>query len=347
MQKETTTNDNYSPNWLDKHHLGFLNLAVYALKLHSKADRDQLVQSRRLSADEINALWPRPWLYTRTMVLLFVGMLFLFLCWQKEGREEASQLLPGLTVLGSLAMPITLLVFFWETNKWRSLTLLDVLRFFLIGSCLAITISFALQYSLDYVPDEQFSYDNLHYFTPRLMMEVWPIPLAITACVEEFAKALTIIIMLAAQRKECHILHGTLVGAAVGAGFAVFESAGYISMDVGNLLGAIITRSLTAPACHVAWGALMGGAVAMAAKGRLRFWSVLHPLTVGAFVLVCCLHFAWNYLLDTSATVSRSLELSVATWFLLLLMIWRGLHEIAREKRPRCPSKTLGIRKKK
>jgi len=334
------SNNHYAPNFLDRWHLGFLNLVVYALLPHSKAERDELVLSRPLTAGELNGLWPRPWLYMRTLLLFVVALLVLFFCWRQEGREEASYLFPGLVVVGALAVPVTLLIFFWEINKWRTLTLLDVLRYFLIGSCLAITITFAVQYVLDLVSEERIVYDEQgHSFTLRMMMDYGLMPLAITACVEEFAKAFTIVVILLRWRGSLHILHGILVGAAVGAGFAVFESAGYIATDIDNLLYGILIRSLTAPACHVAWGALMGGALALSqvtghrsqVTSKLRL-PRLFVFAAVAYMLVCAMHVAWNYLLDASPTINRSIELAVLTWFLLLLLIWRGVREIGNFK---------------
>jgi len=310
-----------------------MNLILYALTHHSKAERDELVLGRPLDAEEMNVLWPRPWLYLRTLLLFVVGLVLLYFCWKNEQRFESSHLLPGLTVVGALALPVTLLIFFWEINKWRSLTLLDVLSYFLIGSCLAITITFLLDMALDmFVPDQRWYYNGRNYFTPRKVLNEGFVPLIVTAFVEELGKAVAILAIMMSHRKSCHVLHGILVGAAVGAGFAVFESAGYIYMDLDNLLSAIMIRSFTAT-CHVAWGALMGGAFAMAAGGRFRFRVLRHPLSTGAFVLVCVLHFAWNYLNYLFTTINQSIELGVVTWFLLLLMIWHGLHEIGRAQR--------------
>jgi len=158
----------------------------------------------------------------------------------------------------------------------------------------------------------------------------------ITACVEEFAKAFAIMLILLRWRGSLHIFHGILVGAAVGAGFAVFESAGYIATDIKNLLFGILFRSLTTPACHVAWGALMGGVLALSqVKGeRSQVKGGLRPVRLfvfaaAAYVLVCTLHFAWNYLLVESYPINRSIELTVLTWFLLLLLIWKGVREVA------------------
>jgi len=326
------SDNTYTPNWLDRHHLGFFNLVLYALLPHSKQDRRELELCRPLHAGEINPHWPRPWLYLRALALFIIALALLYTCWTIEQRYESSNLLPGLAIVGSLIVPITLMIFFWEINKWRSLTLLDILKYFLVGSSLSIAITFVLHYFLDFMPDKKFFYDNRHYFTPRLMMDYGPIPLVITALVEESAKAFTILVILLSKRKKYHILHGILVGAAVGAGFAVFESAGYIIMYQKSLLAIIIERSLTASSCHVAWGALMGGAIAKAFDGKSYLRLMVHPVVYAAFFLVCSLHFVWNYLIDTTSRLNRSIELGVVTWFMLLLMIWLGLREIARER---------------
>jgi len=329
---KTESYNQYIPNWLDRNHLGFVNLILSALRPHARDEGNELLFSQRLEADEMNAHWPRPWLYLRTLVLFIVGFGMLYFSWKYEGRVESSNLLPGLSVLGSLAMPVTLLVFFWETNKWRSLTLLDVLRYFLLGSCLAIGITFALNFVLDLLPDERLYYNGYNYFTPRRMLDYGLMPFSITALVEEFAKAVIIFSILFRHGGRCHILHGILVGAAVGAGFAVFESAGYIAMDTDHLLRIFLLRSLTALTCHVVWGALLGGGMALATKGHVRFVSLFNPKLILIFLLVCVLHFTWNVLQDSVFPFNLSVELGIVTWFLLLLLMWRGLREIAREK---------------
>jgi len=321
----------YSANWCDCHHLGFLNLFLYALIPHSRSERNELVLSRPLSAHQLNPLWPRPWLYLRSLMFFLLEFALLYACWRLEGRDDSSVLLPGLAMMGALTMPITLLIFFWEVNKWRSLTLLDVLRYFFIGSCIVIALAFALRCFIDLAPSERFYYNARgNYFTPSVMLNYGDIPLVLTALIEELPKAIAIMGIAYVARKHCTILQCILIGAAVGAGFAVIESAGYAFKNVDNILETIVIRSLTAPACHVAWGALLGGSLAMSAKGNLRLRTFFKPTFLLALVSVCLLHFVWNYLFKMSAPLNRVIELSVFTWFLLLLMIREGVKETAR-----------------
>lgn len=318
--------DKYEANWFDKNHLGFVNLFAYALLPHTRTEYEELALAKPKEIS--NGLWPRPWLYLRTTILFAIAFVSLYVCWRLEGRADASTLLPGMVIMGSLAMPITLLVFFWEINKWRTLPLLDVLRYFLVGSCAAIVITFGLQYAFDYCPDYRVIWDACgNYFTPRLLLNIGVVPMVLNTLTEEFAKTLIIFIFLMRYRRRCHILQGILIGATVGAGFAVFESAGYAVADISHLFENILIRSLMAPACHVAWGALIGGGTMMMTKATLRYSKLFNPKFILLFIFVCLLHFAWNFMLNYSMTVNGNVQLSILTWFLLTLMIWRGVKE--------------------
>lgn len=327
--KEKYKSEGYDANWFDKHHLGFVNLIAYALLPHPRGTMERMVQEYPPKADNIGVFWPRPWLYMRTMILFVVMFALLYVCWRIEGRGDGSTLLPGMVMVGTLAIPMTMLIFFWEINKWREPTLLEVLRQFLIGSCAAVAITFGLQYALDYVPDYRVVWNSRgNYFTPRLLLNIGLVPMVLNAVIEETAKTIVIFAFLLGNARQCRILQGMLTGTAVGAGFAVFESAGYAFTDVNNLLEIITVRSLLSPACHIAWGALVGGCTAMIArKHGLRFSILFRPSFSVVLLFVCLLHFTWNFLLTYSATLNATLQLSVFTWFLLMLVMWRGVGE--------------------
>lgn len=327
--KENNQCESSVPNWFDRHHLGFINLFAYALHPHRRGDMARMEQEHPHATEEVGALWPRPWLYMRTVVLFSLMFALLYACWRLEGRGDGSTLLPGMVIVGTLAVPMTLLIFFWEINKWRKPTLLEVLRQFLIGSCAAVAITFGLQYALDYVPDYRVVWNSRgNYITPRLLLNIGLVPMVLNAVIEEVAKTVVIFVFLLANGRQCRILQGMLTGTAVGAGFAVFESAGYAFTDVNHLLEIITVRSLLSPACHITWGALVGGCTAMIARKRgLRLSVLFRPAFTMALLLVCLLHFTWNFLLANSATLNATVQLSVFSWFLLMLVMWRGVRE--------------------
>lgn len=65
---------------------------------------------------------------------------------------------------------------------------------------------------------------------------------------------------LRGQEKK-YILNGLLIGAAVGVGVAVFETAGYIAKS--HSLTVLYLRGALALGGHVAWAGLTGAALAM------------------------------------------------------------------------------------
>lgn len=323
-----------SANWLDLHHLGFLNLFVYVFCPHKQEEKDEIASGAARGAEEMGGGWPRPWLYSRVLILLLMAFGLLYGCMQVS--ETAGNLLPGVVALGSLIVPVTLLFFFFECNIFRNISLLSTLRYFLLGSCLSVAIVFALTYGLKLceflripIPGWMglnFStwrpYGSLEYYSDSFM--------AVYALFEEFGKGLIIFLFLRHYRHQCFILPSMLIGAAVGAGFAVFESAGNTLGAMQNHLDIIslLTNQLMAPVCHVAWGTLWGGGIALLSNKGLKAKIVLNPLFWLLFLVVTGLHFLWNYIQD--GYLSWLMILSVCTWFVLLCMIWAGVRQVRR-----------------
>ena len=340
--RDNRENNVEKENWLDRHELGFLNLIVYVFRRHSRKEIEDISTQQRATLAELNGLWPRPWLYSRALFIFAVSFAMLYSCWVAEGKWEYSTLLPGMTVIGALAFPLSMVIFFYECNKFRSIPILSVLRYFLIGSCISIVVTFIFTFLLNIGLDTRVSVPArvppslgllFTSFRPLYWIDSSPyIPMAIAALVEEFSKTLIIYIFMMRYRRQCYILQGMLIGAAVGAGFAVFESAGYAMMGNDDIMSSILTRGLMSPACHTAWGALMGGGTMLIVKGVLRYKFLFNPKFSLLYLLVCLLHFAWNYLLTTYKTLNHNLQLSVFTWFLLLMLLWAGVLQVRKFK---------------
>lgn len=322
------------PNWLDRHGLGVMNLITYCFLWHRKEETEHVANVKPAKFAELTDLWPRPWLWSRALVLFVVSFCVLYFCWTEEGNEEQSRLYPGLIIMGSLATPVSALIYFFELNKFRTVSLLKVLRYFLIGSIVSIGVTFLLTIINNNV-------------LPDNILKTY-IPTYLAAAFEEFGKMLIIFIFLMHYRRRIYILQGMLIGAAVGAGFSVFESAGYTLNASSDLLDIVFHRSIFAPVCHIAWGALMGGGTMFITNGRLKVTKLLNPKFWLMFLTVSLLHGMWNYVLqypDTSliALISKkcnldivfhlnTLQLSLITLFLVFLMIWAGKKQITKFK---------------
>jgi len=157
--------------------------------------------------EDVQAGWPKPWFFFR--VLLFVVGIYLLFDYiiQEFGNPNA---IPGLLFMGSLAVPLTVLVLFFELNVTRDVSFVGVLSLFASGAI----VGFIFSLFLDSVLSSALSWMGA----------------SVAGIVEEIAKLLAVCVIVG-RRKHRFILNGILFGAAVGAGFAVFESMGYAFVD--------------------------------------------------------------------------------------------------------------------
>src|SRR5699024_5768352 len=116
--------------------------------------------------------------------------------------------------------------------------------------------------------------------------------------VEETGKAL-IIVYFVNKYKTNKILNGLLIGGAIGAGFAVFESAGYILTYSTNfeatIIEMVILRAWSAIGGHLVWSAIVGAAIVIA-KGdkNFEFNSIMDKRFLFFFLSAVILHGIWD-----------------------------------------------------
>lgn len=192
----------------------------------------------------VDADWPKPWLFFRALALTAGAYTLFIFGWNQFHNLN---LIPGLIMIGSLAGPFTLLIFFFELNVTRNISLYQVLKLMLLGGVLSLIIS-------------------LFGFQMTNLSQTLGPPAA--GIVEEIGKAAALLLVIN-QTRYRWTLNGLLFGAAIGAGFAVFESAGYafrlgvLSSNSSDVLFNVIqTRGvLSILGGHVLWTALVGSAL--------------------------------------------------------------------------------------
>jgi RsiW-degrading membrane proteinase PrsW (M82 family) len=115
--------------------------------------------------------------------------------------------------------------------------------------------------------------------------------------IEEFAKIAGLFWIM---RKRTHTsqLSGIVIGAAVGMGFAAFESTGYAFAafldSAGSLTDTVIItllRGVTSPLGHGTWTAILAG-VLFKGSGPKRFRITTRVIT--AYLTVVILHGLWD-----------------------------------------------------
>jgi RsiW-degrading membrane proteinase PrsW (M82 family) len=260
---------------------------------------------------DVQTGWPKPWFFMR--VLLFVGLVYLgFALTMQEFRNE--KLIPGLIMMGSLAVPLATVFLFFELNTPRNVSFHSVLMLVCSGGVVSLFVSLI-----------GFSISNLDWLGASQ-----------AGIVEEAGKLIAVMIMVR-QAKYKYTLNGMLFGAAVGAGFAAFESAGYAfeallryrSLDA--MTGSIQVRAFLSPFGHVAWTAITAGAL-WRSKGDqplnpktfdARFWK--------AFLIPVVLHMTWNSPLPSPMFV-KHLLLGVLGWFVVFGFVQQGLRQVRDEQ---------------
>jgi len=257
----------------------------------------------------IDTNWPKPWMFVRVLamsLLLYLGFLWIF------DQFNNIRLVPGLIMTGSVAVPFALLLFFFEANAPRNISLYQVIKLVLLGGLVSIVISL---------------------FLFKLTGLTGWLGAAGAGIVEESGKALTLLIVISRPRYRW-TLNGLLLGAAVGTGFAVFESAGYaldfgVSQGVQAMKDTILTRGvLTVFGGHTIWTGLAGAALWRARGTRpFRPQLFLDPMFLRVFIFCIGIHMLWNAPFQLPA-YGKYILLGIIAWFLVLEFIQAGLKQI-------------------
>lgn len=261
--------------------------------------------------DEVVATWPKPWLFTRVFLIALLSYLGLYMGVSLFGNIN---FLPGLIVVGAFAVPFTTLIFFWEMNAPQNIAIYKIVYVVFIGGILSLLVALV--------------------FYDILRNNINPITIGI---VEELSKVVAVIFFVRSLKYK-YILNGLLLGAAIGVGFAAFETAGYalralLSNSYHSLYYTILWRSVFSPGGHVAWAALAGAAICrVQGDSKFRFSMLFQPKFLLIFFLVVALHALWDSPLVGQYPIGQII-LTVISWVVVFHMIRVGLTEIIEKKR--------------
>jgi RsiW-degrading membrane proteinase PrsW (M82 family) len=158
---------------------------------------------------------------------------------------------------------------------------------------------------------------------------------SVAGLVEEPGKLLVLLTVTGIPKYK-YRLNGLLFGAAVGTGFAAFESAGYAlregMFDMDAMKESIMIRGMLSPFGHIAWTAMCGAAL-WRVKGDKRFsFSMVKDLRfLRIFSIAVVLHMVWNSPLELPF-FGKYVILGVVAWVVILALIQDGLKELREEK---------------
>lgn len=247
-------------------------------------------------------LWPAPWLFFRLILITVLAVIFLY--WKMDFFGNNFIFMP-LLIFGVIGIPFASLIFFWEVNIPQNVSLLSLIRIMLISGFLSIAITLFI-----------------HKFLGNQENPIWAGP------IEETAKALAMLFFLK-NKKYCYKLNGLLIGAAVGAGFAVIETGGYVMNAEEEFNFVMIGRALCSPFGHIAYSALVGAGLWRVAKNVK--WDVANLLNRKFLSLFSCaiaIHMFWNSSLLKSEFILKIAIVAIIEYTLVAYLIQEGINEI-------------------
>jgi len=187
-----------------------------------------------------------------------------------------TNLIPTLILIGSFLVPFCVVLFVLE-RIIGNITTLQVILAFVVGGICGVLGASLLEANL---PATIFTYVGVGF-------------------IEEFVKGV-ILVVIGWNAVPKTARQGALLGAAVGAGFAAFESAGYAfnsvitstGFDLATMLQTEALRAILTPVGHVLWTAILGAALFGAARGHTHYRFRLSIIL--AYVGVALLHALWD-----------------------------------------------------
>jgi RsiW-degrading membrane proteinase PrsW (M82 family) len=189
-----------------------------------------------------------------------------------------ANLVPSLILLGSFVIPVTFVA--WAFERWRDehVTAELIVSAFILGGLLGVLGASILE---TYLLDP----------SPLLFLGV--------GLIEEAAKA-GALMFVARRLSRRHARDGFVLGAAVGFGFAAFETAGYAfnavltlrGLSLSALVQTELTRGVLTPFGHGLWTAVIGGVLFYEARGGRFRYTLPFVLT---YLWVSVVHALWDY----------------------------------------------------
>ena len=86
----------------------------------------------------LQAVWPKPWVFFR----IFAVSLLLFIAFSFSVQEfQNPNLLPGLLITGSFAIPLTVVIFYFEMNVPHNVSFYQVFKAILVGGIFSLIIT--------------------------------------------------------------------------------------------------------------------------------------------------------------------------------------------------------------
>ncbi len=186
--------------------------------------------------------------------------------------------MPTVIFIGAFVVPATFVMYVYERGALYDVPLVTVALTFFYGGVLGTIVA--------------------QFLEVELVRGMGVLAVLAIGFSEELAK-LAGVVWLLRRRELAGELHGLVLGAAAGMGFAAFESMGYgftflvqSKFDVGVMSEVLITRGLLSPLAHGTWTAIVTGVLW---RERAHTGQWFNGKILRAFLIAILLHAAWDF----------------------------------------------------
>lgn len=225
---------------------------------------------------------------------------------------------PAVSLIGSFAVPVTYVAFFYTRRRLVRLTVPKTATTFVYGGILGVFAAGFLE--------------------PLFINNLTGLSAFVVGLIEEGSKIIGIFLLVRHHQRFLEI-DGLILGAAAGMGFAAFESNGYAFVtflenggSLTAMVGVTLLRGLLSPIGHGTWTAILASVLFRERKDGM---FAINRKVIGAYFLVSVLHGLWDGLPGLIAALLSSVPAiligEAAVGFISLAILWRQWREAVKE----------------
>lgn len=267
--------------------ISFRDVRASAFRRHARGEAFRALTRQMENPQKAVRQWQMPWMYLRLFgILLLMAAVCLACIWLDIGALPAPYIY-AFFWCGSL-FPLTLAMFLWELDPFVNISIFEMMGLALLSGVVCVLFGTPVDNSI-----------ISGYFAP-----VW-------GYVKDSVLMLGVLILvLVCTRKRMYGLGGLALGAAIGAGYALFtmlmasivdtpivETPTGLARDFSGLTNAISASVPMLFGNHALWFAPVAGALGLRMSGERI--NIRHFADV-RLILLILLGFAENYLMNSA-----------------------------------------------
>lgn len=324
----------------DKSNITWRKILSDAFRKHTKDELEYAMTAgmavNTATEEDMLRKWHKPWVFWKVALIGGGLILFCYLCYFILAM--IGMLVPAVYLLSvfipPMVVPIVVMLFVWELNIPKNISIFELLGCFFIGGVGSIVFSLMFNFVLMIF--------TMIFGLPMEILEWAPLAAFTEEPGKFLAAFLCVLFLQRGGRKKIYGVTALTIGAAVGAGFSAFESVQYVfsgelasgtAGTFGAMFSFIFSRLIGSFGTHTLWCALYIGAMGIAAEktkkfGIRSFGSGLFWITM---LISMASHFLWNFIATYVFFLIGYIFFAimiVLQWLIFLWIVKKALYQV-------------------